>query len=235
MFSPLVLSHWHLDAASSWSEGEALVAVDSALPANRSVSLLHVADGRTVLALSPARATELALTDGASIRDAELAASLERSAIPLNDPDHLFYLTLAEQSALLAEARGSETRQLEAGDAAAFAELTANAPADDVDEAFVELDHWLVFGTFVGDTLASAASMFPWRGSKLADVGVITLPEFRGRGLGRATVRAISAVALARGFEPQYRCQRDNAASVALAQAAGFARFGDWQVIDSDG
>jgi hypothetical protein len=45
-------------------------------------------------------------------------------------------------------------------------------------------------------------------------------------------VRALSAAALQRGYEPQYRCQMDNVASAALAGSAGFERFGRWDVID---
>ena len=65
-------------------------------------------------------------------------------------------------------------------------------------------------------------------------MGVITLPPSRGRGLATQTVRALSALALRRGYEPQYRCQLDNEASRALAGAAGFSRYGTWHVIGSD-
>ncbi len=123
------------------------------------------------------------------------------------------------------------TRRLTDEDADAFAGFASAAPADDLDEAFVELDHWLAYGTFVDGELVAAASAYPWAGSLLADIGVITLPASRGRGLGRDTVRAISAAARALGYEPQYRCQLDNAASVALAETAGFVHFGQWRVI----
>ncbi|WP_296194433.1 GNAT family N-acetyltransferase [uncultured Microbacterium sp.] len=152
----------------------------------------------------------------------------------LNDPDNLFYLPLSAQATLREEAPTTETRRLTDDDAAAFTAFAELAPEDDLDGAFVELDHWLVFGTFVDGRLAAAASMYPWDGSRLADPGVITLPEFRGRGLGRVTVRALCAEAIARGYEPQYRCQIDSAASVALANAAGFVRFGAWEIIVTD-
>ena len=74
--------------------------------------------------------------------------------------------------------------------------------------------------------------MYPWGETAVADLGVITLPQFRGQGLGRATVRAISAAALSRGYEPQYRCDLGNAPSAALARAAGFARFGLWEGLE---
>jgi predicted GNAT family acetyltransferase len=89
-----------------------------------------------------------------------------------------------------------------------------------------------VFGTFVEGELVAAASMYPWSGTVLADLGVVTRPDVRGRGMARATVRAMSAAALDSGHEPQYRCQLDNTASVALAASAGFVRFGEWEVID---
>ncbi|GAA4528819.1 hypothetical protein GCM10023160_27110 [Brachybacterium paraconglomeratum] len=54
-------------------------------------------------------------------------------------------------------------------------------------------------GTFLEDRLVCAANMYPWRGTQLADLGLLTLPEIRLRGLGRGTVRSICAAALERG------------------------------------
>lgn len=234
MFSPRVLSHWTPDAASAHSDEGVVVAIDPDLSKNRSVSLLRLADGPAVLSVTPARALELGVAHGDRVDTAELATRITGSGITLNDPDHLFYLSLDAQAALRHEPATADSRPLTAADADLFEEFTRAAPDDDLDEAFVELDHWIVFGTFVDDRLVAAASMYPWSGTQLADLGVITLPEFRGRGLGRVTVRAISAEALERGYEPQYRCQLDNAASVALARAAGFSLLGTWEVIDAD-
>lgn len=233
MFSSLVSSQRIPAALASVPEGEVLVALDPALTGLRSVSLLRVEGEATVLSLSPARAEQLELSATDRLERTELSARLDRAGMVLADPDHLFYLPLAEQAVLREEPWESATRQLKEADAAVFAEFTAQAPEDDLDEAFVELDHWLVVGTFSGERLVSAASMYPWGETLLADLGVITLPEFRGRGLGRATVRAISAAALARGYEPQYRCQLENTASAALARAAGFALFGVWEGLES--
>lgn len=235
MFSSLVSSQRIPAALTPLAEREVLVALDPALTDLRSVSLLRVEGEATVLSLSPARAEQLELSASDRIERGELSARLDRAGMVLADPDHLFYLPLAEQTALREEPWDSATRQLTEADAAVFAEFTAQAPEDDLDEAFVELDHWLVVGTFSGERLVSAASMYPWGETLLADLGVITLPEFRGRGLGRATVRAISAAALARGYEPQYRCQLENTASAALARAAGFALFGVWEGLESAG
>ncbi|MGY5764721.1 GNAT family N-acetyltransferase [Brachybacterium sp. DNPG3] len=233
MFTPLLLAHWLPAGADLPDEGEAAVVVDPELPANRSLSLLHLDGGGTVLSVTPARAEELAVSDGERIAIAELTARIARAGIALNDPDCVFHLPRQEQAVLAGEERVPGTRALSADDAASFAAFAEAAPPADLDEAFIELDHWLVHGTFVGERLASAASMYPWSGTRLADLGVITLPEHRGQGLGRATVRAISAEALARGYEPQYRCQLENTASAALARAAGFVLLGTWEVVDS--
>lgn len=234
MFSSLVASTWIPSGLKDTSPNEVVVSVDPTLAANRSVSLLRVDDGPTILAVTPERASDLELVEGRAVDAAEVTRRLEQSAITLNDPDNLFYLPSDELDRLRREPSGVSTRQLTGEDAPAFKAFTLEAPEDDLDEAFVELDHWLVFGTFVDGELACAASMYPWGETRIADLGVITLPRFRGRGLGRATVRAMSAVALDRGYEPQYRCQLDNTASVALARAAGFRRFGQWEVIIGD-
>lgn len=234
MFSDRVLAHWIPGGLAGAADHRVAISVDPLLSANRSVSVLHVDDGSTVLSLTPRWAEELAVTDGDRVDEAVLAERIDGSTVSLNDPDHLFYWSLRDQAALQDDGRNPAARQLTAADAPAFARFTSRAPEVELDEAFVELDHWLVFGTFVRDELVCAASTYPWSESQLADLGVITLPGFRGRGLGRQTVRAISAAVLRRGYEPQYRCRLDNTASVALAHAAGLTHFGRWEVIDPE-
>jgi predicted GNAT family acetyltransferase len=151
--------------------------------------------------------------------------------VTLNDPDDIFHFSVAEARVLITETPRQGVRALTVDDQVAFDRFIDAAPEDDVDEAFVDLDHWLVFGCFVDDVLVSAASMYPWDDSTLADTGVLTLPDYRGRGYAAATVRALSAEALRRGYEPQYRCQVDNLASVAVARSAGLTLFGTWEVV----
>ncbi|WP_229867066.1 GNAT family N-acetyltransferase [Streptomyces gelaticus] len=105
------------------------------------------------------------------------------------------------------------------------------ASEQDLDEAFVELDHWAAHGALEDGRLVCVASMYPWNDAPLADLGVLTLPPYRGKGHARRLVRAISRHALARKHEPQYRCQLDNHASVAAAESAGLTRFGPWDVV----
>lgn len=231
MFSYAVATHWGTSSTSSTPDQVFLVVIDPSLTPTRSVSLLSVNDGPRIARVTPERAAQLSVTDGDAVPLAELGARIKAAGLAVHGADYLFYLPAEHQVLLRSETAASGIRQLTDADEALFARFADEASEDDLDDAFVELDHWKVFGAIVEGRLVSAASAYPWDGSTLADVGVITLPEFRGRGLARATVRALSASALNDGFEPQYRCQLDHAASVALAASAGFALFGEWDVV----
>jgi GNAT superfamily N-acetyltransferase len=231
VFSSVVTDFWMRGVALTARPDRVHVVVDTTLTESRSVSLVDVTDGPQILALSPARAAALGLADGDERLPADIEAALSEARVTLNDPDAVFHLTTTDAGSLAAERPPAGVRPLTADDQADFDRLIAASPEDDVDEAYVELDHWLVFGHWVDGRIVSAASMYPWDDSTLADTGVLTAPDYRGRGLGSATVRAMNARALELGFEPQYRCQLDNHASVALARSAGLTQFGSWKVI----
>ncbi|MCL1900736.1 MAG: GNAT family N-acetyltransferase [Promicromonosporaceae bacterium] len=116
-------------------------------------------------------------------------------------------------------------------DAAAFQAFQETASAEDRDEADVELRHWAATGHFVGDRLVAVASAYPWRGTQIADIGVLVLPEFRGRGLAVRVVQRLAAHCLAQGYAPQYRCAPEHLASAGTARAAGLVNYGTWAVL----
>lgn len=58
------------------------------------------------------------------------------------------------------------------------------------------------------------------------EVGVETIPAFRGKGYATSCLAALTADLLARGLTVEYRCQRYNAASLHVAQGAGFRLVG---------
>jgi RimJ/RimL family protein N-acetyltransferase len=218
-------------AAATGSPDETVVVIDPTLSDSRALSVLTLPHARALLTVSPQWAHTLGVAADEILDTSGVDDRLRAAGVHLNDPDALHYLPAGVVAAANASDDHRSTRRLTPDDADAFARFTAAAPDDDLDEAFVGLDHWLAFGTFVEGELAAAASAYPWGETLLADIGVITLPASRGRGLGRDTVRAISAAARALGYEPQYRCQLDNAPSVAVAEAAGFVHFGQWRVI----
>ncbi|MEN9621109.1 MAG: hypothetical protein RL499_1302 [Actinomycetota bacterium] len=231
MFSTVVTDFWMRGVSLTARPDRVHVVVDTTLTESRSVSLMAVTDGPQVLAVSPSCAAALGLAHGDERLPADIEAALADAHVTLNDPDAVFHLTTTDARSLAAERPSVGVRALTADEQAEFDRFIGASPEDDVDEAYVELDHWLAFGHWVDGRIVSAASMYPWDDSTLADTGVLTAPDYRGRGLGAATVRALNARAIELGFEPQYRCQLDNHASVALARSAGLTPFGSWKVI----
>jgi RimJ/RimL family protein N-acetyltransferase len=80
-------------------------------------------------------------------------------------------------------------------------------------------------GAFVAGRLASIACVF-FQGVSFQELGVITLEEFRGRGLNTACAAALCQQIQARGQSPSWSTSLDNAASIRVAQKLGFTEFG---------
>lgn len=237
MFSPTVAEFWQaalggdpLHVGPTFS-----LRVSPDLDADERVMLLATYDGRATAVVTPDMAERLGLNADAGLDLAGFRTRLAAAGVLLHGADHVFYFSEAEKAALSLAPADDNVRVLGPDDAAVFAAFEAAASPQDLDDAYVELDHWLVFGAFADGRLASAASCYPWRGgSAMADLGVLSLPPFRGRGLARRTVRAMARRVIERGLEPQYRCQLDNHASVALAKAAGLTAFGTWELVSPD-
>jgi len=234
-FSAAVDDYWNgvfAGGRALWRGPSLSVSVDPGLDAQGRfrATALHTDAGARV-ALTPMLAQALALREDAPLDLPGLARALAAAQAPWHGADHLFYLRSERRAELLAEAPAAQVRALTGDDAAAFARFQSQASAQDLDDAYVALDHPAAFGAFEGERLVCAASAYPWDGSSLMDLGVLTLVADRGRGHARAVVRAIARHALAHGGEPQYRCQLDHAASVALAAAAGLSRYGQWDAV----
>ena len=216
--------------------------VNASLASDRRVMVLTADDGTVRAALTPAVAEDAGLVGTAGpvgnaakpLTEADFRGAIGAAGVTLHGADHLFYLRAAAIEPLAGTESRDDVRRLTADDAAVFADFTSSASDQDLDDAYVELDHWAVFGGFEGDRLVCAASAYPWGGARLADIGVLTLPEFRGRGHARAVVRALCRHALREGYQPQYRCQLDNEASVALAASAGLTHFGTWETVSAE-
>lgn len=235
-FPPSITQYWD----HSFARGQTLqcrdltITINPALNHPRRVMLLRQTGGVPRAALTPQIASLLSLqADAQPLSLERFRARLADAGVVLHDPDNIFYYA---DTAEPWRATGGKVvaRQLSERDEAAFAAFQSEASEQDKEDAFVELDHWAVFGVFEQERLVSVASMYPWDNAALADMGVLTLPGFRGRGYAKALAHAISQHALSRGHQPQYRCQLDNEASTALAQAAGFSLFGLWEVVSAD-
>ena len=227
-FSPLLTDFWQPSHAS---DGVSIV-VDPDLAEDRRLTILKT-DGGTRARMTPALADLLGLRGGTSVPESQLREALADADITMHGADCLFYFTEAAKAELLQEATPTNVRQLTEADEDLFKAFEAAASEQDLDDAYVELDHWAVFGAIDDGRLVAAASSYPWGGALLADTGVLTLPAYRGKGHGRAVVRALSRHAYGEGYEPQYRCQLDNHASIATAAGAGLTQFGTWEVVSS--
>lgn len=233
-FRRAVSVYWHAIFAGGEviSNDHALsITVSTALSRARCAMIMEDRSG--LAALTPTMAHRIGLDQTQPISRAGLRERLNSVGVTLHDPDFVYYLPDAMPQKL-ANDTVHACRQLTEADRPAFEAFRKGVSEQDLEDAYVELDHWVVFGAFDQCRLISVASMYHWDSAPIADLGVLTLPGFRGKGYARAVVQAISQRARDRGYEPQYRCQRENLASVALAKAAGFALFGSWEVIASD-
>jgi RimJ/RimL family protein N-acetyltransferase len=238
LLSPVVTDFWRATFSGTrvlFQEAAFTLAVDSALGSDRRVMVLQTSDGMVKAVLDPSVMQKVGLSPERampqSLGEAGFRRALTEAGVLLHDADYLFYYSEADLQALLREDSDGDVRRLTGDDAAVFADFESSASAQDLDAAYVELDHWAVFGAFSQGRLVCAASMYPFWNTRIADLGVLTLPAFRGHGYARAVVRALCKYAAQQGYQPQYRSQLDNEASVALAKATGFTRFGTWEVI----
>lgn len=121
---------------------------------------------------------------------------------------------------------GCSARELGPADTAAFAMFRSRCPDAELREADVALEHDRAFGIFADGRLLAVASTYRLYG--LVDIGVITAPDVRGRGLGRAVVSALTGFHLKHepGAILLYRHETENAGSAALVRALGFPRWG---------
>jgi RimJ/RimL family protein N-acetyltransferase len=227
-------SNWFCDADARPTGDGLLVAVNPDLPDDRAVMVLRRSDGSSSAVLAPTMAGRIGLDESGAPSEAGLLRRLDDAGVRLHGADCLFYFTDAARASLLRDGPEPGVRRLSVRDSSLFAAFRSAASEQDLDDAYVELDHWAVFGAFDRGRLVCVASMYPWEGDALADLGVLTLQPARGRGHARRVVRAICRHAYELGYEPQYRCQVDNEPSIALARASGLTLFGTWQVISPD-
>ena len=78
------------------------------------------------------------------------------------------------------------------------------------------------YAVMIGEAMASLAFSAFVTPNQL-EIGIETLPEYRGRGLAALACAALVDHCLARGVEPVWACRLDNTASHRLAESLGFA------------
>jgi len=238
LFSQTITDYWReqfLNGDVLYSDAVLTVAINPNLNEDSRVMVLETTDGRVMAVLTPAMADKVGLNQREDLSEEIFRRKLKEAGVTLHGADYLFYFSEADKNVLLQENLEGDLRRLTEQDDAVFSEFESSASEQDLDDASVGLDHWTVFGSFEQNRLVCAASMYPWEDdSQIADLGVMTLTPFRGKGHARKVVRSICKYAYDQGYEPQYRCQLDNHASTLLAKASGLTLFGKWDVISHD-
>ena len=237
-FSKQVTDFWNEEMNGDlWYKDDSFtLMINEDLEEDGQIMLLESADKQRVNAvITSAIMKRIGLTVNDSLSESLFLQLLKDAGISLHGADYIYYYQEENKKKLLETASIETIRLLNASDAEAFEYFVSSASEQDLDDAYVELDHWVVFGSFEDVKLVSAASMYPWGDDvKIADLGVLTLPDYRGKGHARNLVHTICKYTLQQGYEPQYRCQIDNHASVALAVASGLTLYGKWDLIASD-
>ncbi|MCK4260448.1 MAG: GNAT family N-acetyltransferase [Halanaerobiales bacterium] len=115
-------------------------------------------------------------------------------------------------------------RQLDKKDNQYLEILNGACTKRELEYAFVEIDHPVIFGCFYEDQLVAVASFIFW-GDHIVDIGVLTHPEYRGKGLGKTVVGALCKWGIDNDKILQYRFEITNIGSGKIAESLGFTKY----------
>jgi hypothetical protein len=115
---------------------------------------------------------------------------------------------------------GFSLRQLSIEDSNAMEVLHNFNSKEEVDSGYVEVTHQVAFGCFAGEQMVAAASGYERTG--FLDIGVLTHPQFRRLGLGKAVVGAICEWSVENNMIAQYRYDVENRGSQRVAESLNF-------------
>lgn len=169
---------------------------------------------------------------------ASLAAWIQAMTGAVFDKDNLFYAARKSFREPPLPA-GAVVRLLGESDAAAFEEFDAACTPDDLDAGYVELDHDIVVGVFVGKKLVAKASAYAFFGEEsdddeggedgpVWDIGYVTRPDERGKDYGKCCCALLTRELFKLGRIPQIRAQDTRLGSIGIALALGYSKFGAW-------
>ena len=82
------------------------------------------------------------------------------------------------------------------------------------------------FGFFVNDRIVAACLLGLMWAEQVANIGLITEPEFRGKGYAKRVCQAASKFGEAVGYLMLYQTLLSNDAAVRVAERAGYKQYG---------
>jgi RimJ/RimL family protein N-acetyltransferase len=209
-------------------EPEFSIHIADKIPFGYPIMKLHRDDDKIFIIMTPELAKELTISKNSSLQ--ELDQALHDAHMKWYDEDGLYYLSEDNQSRLLQRGDHKGVRELTEVDSKLFSDFEKRNSKQDIDDVEVDLENEAIFGFIHENSLECAGDYYLWSNSNIADIGVLTVPSWRGRGLASKVVESLCRHALAQGRIPQYRCQLDNTASIGVANRLGFQRYGLWTV-----
>jgi GNAT superfamily N-acetyltransferase len=162
------------------------------------------------------------LSQGISMNGSHIQKAWDKKSIQSHDHGLTYYLHPSDLPPYLPSAPFS-LRKLSGEDVSAMASLHEACSAEEVAEGYVEVTHQIAFGCFDGEQLIAASSGYERNG--FLDIGVLTHPGFRQKGLGKAVVGALCAWAFEKHVIPQYRHDALNLNSQHVAQSLHFKPY----------
>ena len=114
-------------------------------------------------------------------------------------------------------------RLLQLSDETALEVLKQSVTSRERELGDIDIRHPVVMGYFSDNKLLSVGSLIVE--NNIADIGILTHSEARGKGIGKSIVLALIVEGLKMNLLVQYTSMQKNIASVALANSLGFERF----------
>jgi GNAT superfamily N-acetyltransferase len=195
-----------------------------------SSTILTYSNGLTRVSLTSDMSARLDFCEHSEIADmASFKSHLIKYKIQLHSPDNIYFSSKDTRSFSLNS--NISARALTEHDGEIFSRFTNEIDPEELDNAYVELDHWAVYGLFLDNILVASCSLYPWRETVIADIGVVTLQSHRGKDYAKLLVSYAYEQISKKGYILQYRTQKDNLPSIKLAESLGLKFFGEWQAI----
>lgn len=160
--------------------------------------------------------------EGTALSAGHLSAAITSHSIRKIQNSMLFYLYPPNLHPV-SSGDGFVRRQLTEDDVDALSTLQAACTAAETEEAEVSVEDEIGFGCFSGTRLVSIATGFRLTG--FMDIGVLTRPDYRQQGLGKACVSALCRWCIENDVIAQYRCRARNTGSRSIAEGLDFDLF----------
>ena len=220
-------SEWFgADPAQLRSPGVRVISDPPGMPGYRGIYLLRLGDGCTVGAppdiFGDVRARAVGVdADTLYTRDAAPGLVGDTAGLVFGPSRHAYL-----DADTFLSPRPCDARRLSPDDAHAIAAFRTDiAEAEWNESGFGSEDPVGIWGAFEGRELAAMGNMTDFGGSP-GDVGLLTHPSFRGRGLGTGLAGAMITDALPTVPVIRYRALESNVPSLAVAAKLGFVPDG---------